>query len=415
MTLSLPSTGTLKDLHLQVSQRLSVPSVSLVFNNQTLRIDDEHRSITLKEVGFSSDHLQLIESYPLTRKLQLFIQSSSRSAGNTVEERSGETISISFRPSSVLCSVQMGIHSAGQRTVGEDLSDLSTGDEMPRDSLRVRRREAASPRHAQWLRDERRRYSRCISSIELISRYLFFFFFLYNVESLWNKSQSLFASSEVARRQCGIEHPTRSSLSLIRFPSMSAIDILLFSLKIFTLSMANPLDLVEPIDYEEYLDEHREKIENDPLRHLLEYPPDDIDFIRIDRQYRTIIPVMPEKEFEHPHTSLSPRHLLPPRALTDPHIRDCLQSFNGEHFYLHRKYVVVDRWNSRLTSPLQLCSLRQCNDAVECSSRTTPSFKTHLQTRLWNRSDRWQSTDSHRTRKSWVEDGRLSRSTTVCL
>ena len=26
------------------------------------------------------------------------------------------------------------------------------------------------------------------------------------------------------------------------------------------------------------------------------------------------------------------------RALTDPHIRDCLHSFNGEHFYLHRNY-----------------------------------------------------------------------------
>jgi hypothetical protein len=41
------------------------------------------------------------------------------------------------------------------------------------------------------------------------------------------------------------------------------------------------------------------KIENDPLRHLLEYPNDDIDFIRIDRQYCTIISIMPKKEFEN--------------------------------------------------------------------------------------------------------------------
>ena len=60
--------------------------------------------------------------------------------------------------------------------------------------------------------------------------------------------------------------------------------------------MTNMIDVVDPIDYEEYFDEHRQKIENDPLRHLLEYPNDDIDFIRIERQYRTIIPVMPEKE-----------------------------------------------------------------------------------------------------------------------
>lgn len=58
----------------------------------------------------------------------------------------------------------------------------------------------------------------------------------------------------------------------------------------------NVIDLVEPIDYEEYTEEHRQQIENDPLRHLLEYPNDDIDFVRIDRQYRTIIPTMPEKE-----------------------------------------------------------------------------------------------------------------------
>ncbi|CAF4819598.1 unnamed protein product [Rotaria magnacalcarata] len=84
----------------------------------------------------------------------------------------------------------------------------------------------------------------------------------------------------------------------------------------------NVIDIVDPIDYEEYIDEHRQKIDNDPLHHLLEYPNDDIDFIRIDRQYRTIIPIMPEKE-----------------ALNDPHIRDCLQSFNGEHFFLRRNYV----------------------------------------------------------------------------
>ena len=60
----------------------------------------------------------------------------------------------------------------------------------------------------------------------------------------------------------------------------------------------NVIDIIDPIDYEEYFDEHRSKIETDPIRHLLEYPQDDIDFIRIDRQYRTIIPVMPEKEFD---------------------------------------------------------------------------------------------------------------------
>lgn len=82
LTLSLTSSTTLKDLLRLVSQRLSLPSVSLVWKNQTLKIDDEHPSITLKQLGFSSDQIQLIESYPLTRKVQLFIQTSTHSAAD---------------------------------------------------------------------------------------------------------------------------------------------------------------------------------------------------------------------------------------------------------------------------------------------------------------------------------------------
>jgi hypothetical protein len=101
----------------------------------------------------------------------------------------------------------------------------------------------------------------------------------------------------------------------------------------------NIIDIIDPIDYEEYVEEHREKIENDPLRHLLEYPNDDIDFIRIERQYRTIIPTMPEKEFEYFINIAKKKFIFLVffRALNDPHIRDCLQSFNGEHFFLRRK------------------------------------------------------------------------------
>ena len=98
------------------------------------------------------------------------------------------------------------------------------------------------------------------------------------------------------------------------------------------------IDVIDPVDYEEYVEEHRPKIESDPIRHLLEYPHDDIDFVRIERQYRTIIPVMPEKEFDPlSHLMIHTVSILFSRALNDPHIRDCLQSFNGEHFYLRRK------------------------------------------------------------------------------
>ncbi|CAF4107479.1 unnamed protein product, partial [Adineta steineri] len=115
--------------------------------------------------------------------------------------------------------------------------------------------------------------------------------------------------------------PKNSSSSLPLIENKEEIETTQTDFNYSNKMATNVIDIIDPIDYEEYIDEHRQKIENDPLRHLLEYPTDDIDFIRIDRQYRTIIPTMPEKE-----------------ALNDPHIRDCLQSFNGEHFFLRRNY-----------------------------------------------------------------------------
>ena len=80
LTLTLPSTTTLKDLYRQVAERLSLSSISLVFNNQTLKLDDENQLMTLKQLKFSSDTIQLLESYPLVRKLKLFIQTSNSSS-----------------------------------------------------------------------------------------------------------------------------------------------------------------------------------------------------------------------------------------------------------------------------------------------------------------------------------------------
>ncbi|CAF3020989.1 unnamed protein product [Rotaria sp. Silwood2] len=81
LTLLLPSSITLKDLHDQVAERLSLPSIYLVYNNQTLKLDDNNQLMTLKQLDFSSNNIQLLESYPLVRKLKIFIQTSSKSSG----------------------------------------------------------------------------------------------------------------------------------------------------------------------------------------------------------------------------------------------------------------------------------------------------------------------------------------------
>ncbi len=80
MNFSLPLSTTLKDLYKQVSEELSLPSIYLVYNNQTLKLDDNNQLKTLKQLNFSLNQIHLIESYPLVRKLKIFIQTSNSSS-----------------------------------------------------------------------------------------------------------------------------------------------------------------------------------------------------------------------------------------------------------------------------------------------------------------------------------------------
>ena len=72
ITLVLPSNTTFKQLYQQVSERLSLPSIYLVHNNQTLKLDDENQYMTLKQFQFSSNHTEILESYPLIKKLEIY-------------------------------------------------------------------------------------------------------------------------------------------------------------------------------------------------------------------------------------------------------------------------------------------------------------------------------------------------------
>lgn len=72
ITLVLPSNTTFKELNQQVSERLSLPSIYLVHHDQTLKLDDENQNMTLKQFQFSSNQTEILESYPLIKKREIF-------------------------------------------------------------------------------------------------------------------------------------------------------------------------------------------------------------------------------------------------------------------------------------------------------------------------------------------------------
>ncbi len=82
LILTLPLATTLKDLYKQVADRLSSSLIYLylIHNNQIFRLDDEDQFMTLKQIKFSSDTIQLLGSYSLIKKLKIFIQTSNSSS-----------------------------------------------------------------------------------------------------------------------------------------------------------------------------------------------------------------------------------------------------------------------------------------------------------------------------------------------
>ena len=53
-------------------------------------------------------------------------------------------------------------------------------------------------------------------------------------------------------------------------------------------------DVVEPLDFEDFLLQHQNAVDRDPMRQLLEYPPDDVTVEMLRRHCRTIAPIIPE-------------------------------------------------------------------------------------------------------------------------
>ncbi|KAG8238879.1 hypothetical protein J437_LFUL018440, partial [Ladona fulva] len=98
-------------------------------------------------------------------------------------------------------------------------------------------------------------------------------------------------------------------------------------------------DIVDPLDYEDFIQQHQLLVDRDPLRHVLDFPVNDVEVGILPRKIRTLSPITPSESIEN----------LP------LHIRYCVQSYTSDwivvsHRYLHHSSScwVRDRAGERL-------------------------------------------------------------------
>ncbi|KAG7504915.1 hypothetical protein JOB18_019389 [Solea senegalensis] len=80
-------------------------------------------------------------------------------------------------------------------------------------------------------------------------------------------------------------------------------------------------EVVEPVDFEEYVSSHAPAVEPGPLRQLVEFPQDDLELLHQDKECTTLEPPLPEEE-----DSL------------DPRVRDALAVYTDDWLVIQRKY-----------------------------------------------------------------------------
>ncbi|XP_077992756.1 dedicator of cytokinesis protein 7-like isoform X2 [Glandiceps talaboti] len=79
-------------------------------------------------------------------------------------------------------------------------------------------------------------------------------------------------------------------------------------------------EVVDPPDFEEYLQQHRDQVGSDALGDLLYFPEDDIEVGYLQRQFRTMKPVRPDNQ------------------KLDSHVKDCLQAYTCDWCIYRRLY-----------------------------------------------------------------------------
>ncbi|XP_077861413.1 dedicator of cytokinesis protein 7-like [Saccoglossus kowalevskii] len=79
-------------------------------------------------------------------------------------------------------------------------------------------------------------------------------------------------------------------------------------------------EVVDPPDFEDFLQQRAAQVEVDQLRDLLYFPDDDLEVGYLRRQYRTVKPIVPDDN-----------HL-------DSHVQDCIRAYTSDWCIYHRHY-----------------------------------------------------------------------------
>ncbi|XP_067118403.1 dedicator of cytokinesis protein 7 isoform X1 [Centruroides vittatus] len=82
-------------------------------------------------------------------------------------------------------------------------------------------------------------------------------------------------------------------------------------------------DVVDPLDFEDFLNQHQDQADRDPIHHLLEFPPDDIEVGIVPRKIRTVGPIVPENE---------------DGSDLDPYVGDCVRCYTSDWVVVNRRY-----------------------------------------------------------------------------
>ncbi|KAG7265866.1 hypothetical protein CRUP_016129 [Coryphaenoides rupestris] len=67
-------------------------------------------------------------------------------------------------------------------------------------------------------------------------------------------------------------------------------------------------EVVEPVDFEEYVSSHAPGAEPGPLRQLMEFPQDDLALVQQEKECSTLKPPLPEEGYQHYSTMYSPHN-----------------------------------------------------------------------------------------------------------
>ncbi|CAM1319326.1 DOCK6 (predicted) [Pycnogonum litorale] len=81
-------------------------------------------------------------------------------------------------------------------------------------------------------------------------------------------------------------------------------------------------DVVDPPDFEEFINAHRDQIDRDPIHHLLDFPIDDIEVGILPRKCRTLLPLV----------------LRDADCDLEPHIRNSIQHYTSDWIVVNRRY-----------------------------------------------------------------------------